>query len=159
MLFTTEKDFTEKIQVNQVIIQMTQKIYNYTENLFIDLMQKAINGTIDDHLSIEFPNITILRENFTEYECVDENIDFVVGDIFNGDNAIVYQFDDPKYPFSEEIEVEMMSADKVKDVGKLELAVKKKHRDLQTETVEINNILVKYDTQEDYSFDKTWTYL
>lgn len=94
VLFVSDVIFTEKLGVSPRISNMVKNIYVYSENLFISLLNKAINGSIVSHEEFDYPNNTILVDNFDGFTTFDERIKDTVGEIFNGDNILQVKFEE-----------------------------------------------------------------
>jgi hypothetical protein len=97
-MFSIDDTFvSEKIKIAPGAQKLLQAIINQAKSLFVSNIQAAIEHRITSTDDIEWPNLTILKTQFTGYSMtpaavIDKTLNIV--DIFNSNNTVTYDVED-----------------------------------------------------------------
>lgn len=151
-MFSIDDAFTRgQIKIAPGAIKLLMKLSNQASELVHDNVTAAVEGKISNENDIEWPNLLIIKKNFSDWLLTPEKIkkeNMTIVEIFNSNNDLKYDIDDydswgPLLSIQKEIEL------RKKYDQEVFLGIKKWLEYKQTdETAAIEELTSKYEQQE-----------
>lgn len=151
-MFDIDDAFTKgQIKIAPCAFKILDQLAKHAEKLVIENIDAIIAGTISQPDDIEWPNLVIIKKNFSEWILTPERIKkggINIIEIFNSNNEIVSDIDDydswgPLLSLNKELELRRKYKQEIDNDTKKWL-----HFQQTDETVEVESLTAKYEKQE-----------